>query len=113
MTNSERNTSGINPKGNKILVLPEEVETTSKGGILLVEDTVEKEEMAQVYGKCVAVGDMCFAGCVEPWCVPGDRIIFAKYSGQFFKGLDGKMYRLIRDKEVIATVDQATGENNA
>ena len=100
------NNSGINPKGNKLLVKPDEVDKKTATGIIIADVAVEKEEMAQMYGTCVAVGDFCWVGA-EPWCKVGDKIVFAKYADQTFKGHDGIMYRLIRDKEVIATVDQA------
>lgn len=98
---------GINPKGYRLLVLPEEVESTTKSGIVIhTGDATKREELAQVDGIVVAMGPTCFSDQPEPWCQVGDRIIFGKYAGIIRKGNDGKTYRLLNDENVVATLDQ-------
>lgn len=98
------NTSGINPKGARILVRPEAIEKVSKGGIILHITTEEQEEMAQVYGTLVAVGEACWPDEAK-WAEPGNKVLFAKYAGQQFLGDDGAWYRIMRDKDLIAVKD--------
>lgn len=98
------NTSGLAPVEYKILIEPTEVEKISPGGIVLPDSTSEKEKMAQVRGKLIAVGGNAF----EDWHgdVPqvGQEVYFAKYAGFNIKGDDGKFYRLCNDKDLAAIV---------
>lgn len=98
------NTSGMQPVEFKILIQPEETEQTSAGGIVLAVKTTEREAMAQVRGKLVAVGGNAF----EDWAgkIPelGDSVWFAKYAGFTVKGADGKDYRICNDKDVAAII---------
>ncbi len=98
---------GINPKGHRILVLPDEIEVTTKSGIVVATGTQElREQLAQVDGIVVAMGNTCFSDQPEAWCAVGDRVIFGKYSGITREGKDGKRYRIINDLDVVATVEK-------
>jgi co-chaperonin GroES (HSP10) len=100
------NESGINPVGNRILLLPIEVQQTSASGIILAtEETSAREQMANTTGVVVAMGDECFDDEVKPWCAVGDKIIFAKYAGLLYLGRNGKSYRMINDKDVTGYLD--------
>lgn len=105
MTNSINNTSGIHVRGNKLLVKPREIDTVTKSGIVLVQDTTEKEAMADMFGTVIGVGAMCWVDEVEPRCAVGDYIIHARYAGELFRGNDGVRYRLINARDVIAVKD--------
>lgn len=105
-----RNTSGIIPRGNKLLVKPEEIVEVTPGGIVLPTQAVEKEEMAQMYGRVVAIGPWCWKDEPEERCKVNDRIIFAKYAGEQFKGNDGIKYRLINARDVVATHTPINGD---
>lgn len=114
-----QNNSGIHPKGKTILVAPAEVETKSAGGIITaVGDQVGREQMSQIYGVVVDVGDLAwlddrpdpFSPITEsnqpvPRAVVGDHVIFRRYSGEEFKGNDGIKYRIMNDRDVFATRD--------
>ena len=101
------NTSGINPVGHRLLVLPEEVEETSEGGIIIhVGGQKDREQLAQIRGTVVAMGTTAYDDQNDPWCKVGDFITFGKYSGLIYKGTetkDGKEYRVINDLDVVAT----------
>ena len=100
---------GIHPKGHRVLVLPDEVETTTKTGIVLATATQEqREQLAQVDGIVVEMGNTCFHDQPEPWCKIGDRVIFGKYSGIIRKGNDGKTYRIVNDLDIVGTVTKET-----
>lgn len=100
------NSSGLNPVEYKILIEPEEVETKSAGGIVLVDKTTERDKMQQVRGKLLAVGGNAFEDWRDPIPQVGDSIWFAKFAGFVIKGKDGKDYRLANDKDVAAIVTE-------
>lgn len=96
------NKSGFIPLGHRLLVLPDLIEKKSAGGIVLVEETTGRDEMAQVRGTLVAVGDGCWKDTTSSdWAKPGDRIVFGKYSGLPWNGIDGKKYRVLNDLDVV------------
>lgn len=111
MSNEAKNSSGITPRGNKVLIRPEAIETVTKGGIYLPTTVEEREAMAQMYGEVIAVGPMCWKDEVEARCAAGDRVIFAKYAGEIFPGNDGVKYRLVNARDIVATVDRIAQEN--
>lgn len=98
------NNSGLQPVEYKILIEPLEVEQTSAGGIVLASSTTDKEKMAQVRGKLIAVGGDAFSDWNEPVPKVGDSLWFSKYCGYVIKGTDGVEYRLANDKDVCAIV---------
>lgn len=123
-----RNESGIYPSGNRVLIAPDEIEETTEGGIVLPKQTQEKYQQAQASGFLVACGPDAFShtvervyhihgngekelveervkGYFEPFARSGDRISFAKYSGQAYKGKDGKYYLVTNDEDITAKLD--------
>lgn len=105
------NLSGIHPSGPRLLVLPEQVEEKTKGGIIRFTPAErEREELAQIEGVVVEVGPGSWLSrdSAAPlfgaagWCSVGDTIIFAKYAGLVVTGADDKRYRLINDLDVVA-----------
>jgi co-chaperonin GroES (HSP10) len=100
------NTSGINPVGWRVLLLPKELEEKSSGGIILNTDKGhEREEMANTTGIVVAMGDECYKDTQTQWCKVGDKVIFAKYAGLLYQGKDGKKYRLVNDEDITGNLD--------
>jgi co-chaperonin GroES (HSP10) len=100
-------THGIKPAGHRIVVLPKEVEEKTESGIIINVGTQKlREELAQVDGVVVAMGNTCYSDQPEPWCKVGDTVIFGKYSGIFRKGNDDKMYRIVNDLDIVATIEE-------
>ena len=101
------NTSGIKPVGHRVLVLPEEIEEKTKGGIIVTTVSTEKlEALAQTFGRVIAMGETAYADQPSKWCEVGDRVSFAKYSGLLNTGKDEKKYRVINDLDVVSIVDE-------
>jgi co-chaperonin GroES (HSP10) len=101
-----KNESGINPVGWRILVLPREIEEKTESGIILTtEVTKEREQLANTTGIVVAMGNQCYNDEPAKWCQVGDKIIFAKYAGLTYRGKNGKIYRMINDKDVTGRLD--------
>lgn len=108
------NNSGLRPAGHRVVILPEEIETkTASGLIVFTPSAAEREELAQIYGRVVAVGPNCWrdtlwdyvatwVGIKKPWAKPGDRVVFGKYSGLIFPGRDGAKYRVVNDRDIVA-----------
>jgi len=105
------NTSGLAPVEYKILILPEKVEETDErmksakaAGLVLIDQTTDREKQSQVKGKLVAIGGNAF----EDWQgrIPqvGDVVWYAKYAGYVVPGSDGQEYRLANDKDIAAVV---------
>ncbi|MGB1214602.1 MAG: hypothetical protein ACPG4X_14655 [Pikeienuella sp.] len=102
-----KNESGIRPLEYKVLVQPDPIQQKTQGGILLPDDTHEREEWAQVKATIVAIGDSAFSD----WTVrergllkPGVRVYCAKYQGIVVTGDDGEEYRLLSDKDIGAII---------
>ncbi len=102
------NTSGIDPIEYKVVVRPEKAIERTKGGIVLPEVVVEKDQHAAMQGILVAVSPFAFS--YEEWPKsarkpqPGDRVMWARYSGIIHKGRDGIEYRVMNDKDIMAVL---------
>jgi co-chaperonin GroES (HSP10) len=105
------NNSGIQPLEYNVLVLPKDVERKTKGGLLLAEQTVEKEEFGRTEGILVAVSPMAFTFADWPADAPkprlGQRVMFSKYQGVSVQGRDGKAYWIIKDKSLMAVIEDS------
>lgn len=103
------NKSGIHPIGDRVLICPEEIEEVSKGGIVLHSASqAEKEQLAQVFGRVVEIGEECWPQ-YQRGCKPvnaGDRVVFGKYAGMVFKGLDNVEYRILRSEMIHSKVEE-------
>ena len=76
------------------------------GGIIIPDSAKEKPQQ----GKVLAVGDgrITDEGTRIPLdVVPGNLILFGKYSGQEIK-LDGEDYLIVKEDEVLAVIDSAS-----
>jgi len=101
-----QNTSGIHPKGHRVLILPDPVEEITQSGIIVsVGENRDRERLAQLKGTIVELGNTAWLDQPSPWANEGDHVIFGKYSGLIYKGADEKEYRIINDLDVVAIVD--------
>jgi co-chaperonin GroES (HSP10) len=101
-----QNTSGIHPKGHRVLILPDPVEEVTQSGIIVsVGENRDRERLAQLKGTIVELGNTAWLDQPSPWANEGDHVIFGKYSGLIYKGADEKEYRIINDLDVVAIVD--------
>ena len=100
------NTSGIHPKGHRVLIKPDALtEETESGIILHVGTNAERERLAQLKGTIIELGSTAWHDQPEAWANVGDRIIFGKYSGLIYMGDDEVEYRIINDLDVVAVID--------
>ena len=80
----------------------------TKGGIVLAETTLEKQQVASQVGLVMAMGPQCYKDKERypegPWCKEKDWVMFARYAGSRIK-IEGGEMRLLNDDEVLATID--------
>ena len=96
------------PTGWRLLVLPFKMKEKTKGGLVLAETTLEKQQVASQVGLVMAMGPDCYKDKERypdgPWCKEKDWVMFARYAGSRIK-IEGGEMRLLNDDEVLATID--------
>ena len=96
------------PTGWRLLVLPFKMKEKTKGGLVLAETTLEKQQVASQVGLVMAMGPDCYKDKERypdgPWCKVKDWVMFARYAGSRIK-IDGGEMRLPMGYEVLATID--------
>jgi len=93
----------IRPLNDRVLVIREEEEQKSAGGIIIPDTAKEKPQR----GKVVAAGPgkMGDDGKRTPLEVKtGDRVLFAKYAGTDIK-LDGVEHVFMREDDILSIVE--------
>ena len=122
------NKSGIYPAANRVLVSPDKVKIKADDSLIQLPEAVQKAyEQAESCGTLVAVGPDAFkhvtrriynvhdngqrelieeqvSGYSEPFANIGDRISFAKYTGQVYRGEDGERYLVLNDEDITCKV---------
>jgi chaperonin GroES len=95
------------PTGWRILVLPFKMNEKTKGGLLITESVIERQQVASQTGLVLAMGPQCYADKERypsgPWCKKGDWVVFARYAGSRIQ-IEGGEVRLLNEDEVLATV---------
>ena len=96
------------PTGWRLLVLPFKMKEKTKGGLVLAETTLERQQVASQVGLVMAMGPDCYKDKERypdgPWCKEKDWVMFARYAGSRIK-IEGGEMRLLNDDEVLATID--------
>jgi chaperonin GroES len=96
------------PTGWRLLVLPFKMKEKTKGGVILAEDTLERQQVASQVGLVLAMGPQCYKDKERypegPWCKVNDWVMFARYAGSRVK-IEGGEIRMLNDDEVLATID--------
>jgi chaperonin GroES len=96
------------PTGWRLLVLPFKMKEKTKGGIVLAETTLERQQVASQVGLVLAMGPQCYKDKERypegPWCKVNDWVMFARYAGSRVK-IEGGEIRMLNDDEVLATID--------
>ena len=95
------------PTGWRMLLLTFKMKEKTKGGLILGQETLEKQQVASQCGLVLAMGPHCYDKekfPEGPWCKKGDWVVFARYAGSRIQ-IDGGEVRLLNDDEVLATID--------
>ena len=95
------------PTGWRIVILPYRGAEKTKGGIVLSDQTRQREQSATVCGYVLAVGPLAYDDDNKfptgPWCKKGDWIVFGRYAGARLPIDEGEI-RIINDDEVLALI---------
>jgi len=95
------------PTGWRLLVLPFKMKEKTKGGLLLGQETLERQQVGANCGMVLKAGPHCYDKeryPEGPWCKKGDWVIFARYAGSRIQ-IDGGEVRLLNDDEILATIE--------
>ena len=95
------------PTGWRILVLPFQMKEKTRGGVILAETAIERQQVASQCGLVLAMGLDCYRDKEKfregPWCKIGEWVLFARYAGSRIK-IEGGEVRMLNDDEVLATI---------
>ena len=95
------------PTGWRILILPYTLPESTKGGVILSDETRTREQLATNIGYVVSLGPDAYADTNKfpdgAWCKKGDWVLFGRYAGSRFK-IDGAEPRLLNDDEILAVI---------
>jgi len=93
----------IRPLNDRVLVIREEKEQKSSGGIIIPDTAKEKPQRGRVVA--AGPGKMAEDGKRIPLEVKkGDRVLFGKYAGTEIK-LDGVEHVFMKEDDILSIVD--------
>ena len=91
-----------------MLVLPFKRQEITKGGLILADAALERQQVASQCGLVLKMGPDCYKDKERyadgPWCKEGEWVMFARYAGSRIK-IEGGEIRLLNDDEVLATIE--------
>jgi len=98
------NSSGLTPLGEVVLikVKEDEKEKVTKGGIVLPQSVTEKENKANIVAEIVELGELAFEHLSPDTVREAQFVVIERYAGRFIVGRDEKVYRLVKDTDILA-----------
>ncbi len=92
----------LKPLADRVIIKKIEAEEKTAGGIVLPDTAKEKPQQGEVLA--VGPGKFDDKGVRQPMEVkPGDRVLFAKYSGTEVK-IEGIEYLILSERDILAIV---------
>lgn len=102
---------GIEPSEFYCLIAMAEKPAKTSGGILLPDDTRQREQWGSEHGRLLAISPLAFtyAAWPKPELQPqvGDVVFVGRFPGKECTGRDGKPYRLVSDREVAGIIERS------
>ena len=96
------------PVGWRMVLFPLKLDSKTKSGLYLTDDTVEQSQVSTNICKVLKVGPEAYKDKQKfpsgPWCKEGDWVLITRYAGSRIRIEDGEL-RIINDDEIIATVN--------
>lgn len=103
------NTSGLRPAGRAVLVIAHEPELdrARKQSNLIIPQTVsEKTTVLENRARVVAIGPTAWDDEKQPRAAVGDLVLITKFAGFVTLGADGRLYRLINDRDIFCVIEK-------
>ena len=97
-----------NPTGYRITLFPLKLDSKTKSGILLTDETVQESQLTTNICKVLKVGPDAYKDKDKfptgPWCKEDDWVLITRYAGSRIR-IDGGELRIINDDEILAVID--------
>ena len=97
-----------NPTGYRITLFPLKLDSKTKSGIHLTDETVQESQLTTNICKVLKVGPDAYKDKDKfptgPWCKEDDWVLITRYAGSRIK-IDGGELRIINDDEILAVID--------
>jgi chaperonin GroES len=94
----------VKPLDDRVLIMPQEAETTTKGGIVLPDTAKEKPQRGTVVatgpGKLLEDGKRVALNVKA-----GDKVLYGKYSGTEIK-IDGVEHKIMKESEIFGILTE-------
>lgn len=103
-----RNRSGLHPKGHAVLVQayePEMKRAAEESLIVIPEQVQESTDILENRVRVIEIGSSSWDGEREPRAKVGDIVLVTRLAGFRKKGNDGKLYRLVNDRDIFCVCD--------
>jgi chaperonin GroES len=92
----------VKPLGDRVLIQPEDRETTTASGLVLPDTAKEKPQEGTVMA--VGAGRVNDDGVTVALVVKeGDKVLYAKYAGTELR-LDDEAYLIVSERDVLAII---------
>lgn len=103
---------GIRPIEYNVIVVPAPAtEDAGKiGSIFIPDEAKETLDLAMQVGRIISQSPLAYS--YDKWPdddlkpKPGQLVWYARYGGKEFEGADGKMYRILKDKDIGAVIEE-------
>jgi co-chaperonin GroES (HSP10) len=97
-----------NPTGYRLTLFPLKLESKTKSGIILTDDTVQESQLTTNICKVLKIGPEAYKDKDKfpsgPWCKVDDWVLITRYAGSRIR-IDGGELRIINDDEILAVID--------
>jgi co-chaperonin GroES (HSP10) len=97
-----------NPTGYRIVLFPLKLDSKTKSGIILTDETVAESQITTNICKVLKVGPDAYKDKDKfptgPWCKTDDWVLITRYAGSRIR-IDGGELRIINDDEILAVIE--------
>ena len=97
-----------NPTGYRMTLFPLKLESKTKSGLYLTDETVQESQITTNICKVLKMGPECYKDKDKfptgPWCKVDDWVLITRYAGSRIR-IEGGELRIINDDEILAVID--------
>lgn len=101
------NPAKIKPTGYRVLLKTAVFDKVSKGGIILPEDQVNREQSGAALHEVIAMGPTAFKHEMFDGfkAKPGDTVVTARYPGQEIRSDEEDTYWICNDEDILGVTN--------